>query len=211
MPLFITFEGPDGSGKSTQGQMLAEALRREGYAVTETREPGGTELGEAVRALLLPHEAPPATPLAMAFLLSAARTQHVSEVILPALGRGHVVISDRFADSTVAYQSFGFGLDLQVVRDLTAIATDGLVPDVSVFVDIPPEVGLSRVERRGDDNRLDAEALVFHRRVREGYLELVTADPERWIIVDGRGSRDEVHQAVWQGILPRLKGDRVPL
>jgi dTMP kinase len=204
MPLFIAFEGLDGGGKSTQARLLAEALRQRGYAVTETREPGGTALGEGIRGLLLEPDAPPATPLAAAFLLSAARAQLVSEVIAPALARGEVVIADRFADSTVAYQAFGYGLDQEGMVRLVAIATGGLRPDVVVYIDVEPGVGLQRVEARGAGNRFDAETLAFHRRVRQGYRQLAALEPGRWVTVDGAESPDLVHRAVLRALEPFL-------
>ncbi|MBV9278581.1 MAG: dTMP kinase [Chloroflexi bacterium] len=204
MPLFIAFEGLDGGGKSTQARLLAEALRRRGYAVTETREPGGTALGEGIRGLLLESDAPPATPLAAAFLLSAARAQLVSEVIGPALARGEVVIADRFADSTVAYQAFGYGLGRESMDRLVAIATGGLRPDVVVYVDIEPEVGLQRVQARGAGNRFDATGLAFYRRVHRGYRHLAALEPDRWVTVDGAGAPESVHSAVLRALEPIL-------
>jgi dTMP kinase len=205
MPLFITFEGPDGSGKSTQARMLADYLRAGGHPVIETREPGGTPIGERLRELFLSPEAPAATPLAMTFLLSAARSQHVTEVIVPGLRQGHSVISDRFADSTVAYQSFGEGVALEDVLELTRIATGGVEPDVSIFVDIPPEIGLQRVDQRGARNRLDSQTLAFHRRVRDGYSQLIRRDPARWICVDGTASPTTVHQDIVAALAPMLE------
>jgi dTMP kinase len=207
MPLFISFEGPDGSGKSTQARLLAETLRERGFRVTETREPGGTPLGERIRELVLNPSSPRATPLAMALLLSAARAQLVSDVIAPALKSGNIVIADRFADSTLAYQSFGLGLDAQVTQELARIATAGLRPDAVVYVDVPPEVGLGRIAGRGERNRLDAEAKGFHEQVRRGYHELARADPGRWLRIDGAASPEDVHRAVVEAIepfLPRL-------
>jgi dTMP kinase len=205
MPLFITFEGPDGSGKSTQARLLATYLRARGCPVTETREPGGTPMGERLRELFLSPESPSATPLAMTFLLSAARTQHVTEVIEPALRRGHIVVCDRFADSTLAYQSFGEGVALDDVLELTRIATRGVRPDVSIFVDIPPEIGLERVDRRGARNRLDAQALAFHRRVHDGYIQLIRRAPARWICVDGAEPPDAVHRDIVAALEPMLE------
>ena len=204
MALFISFEGPDGSGKSTQARLLAEVLRGRGYPVTETREPGGTPLGERVRALLLDPQAPSATPLAMTFLFSAARTQLVSEVIRPALSQGETVIADRFADSTIAYQSWGLGLDLAVARQLAEIATGGLYPDVVIYVDVPPIVGLERVAMRGTRNRLDEETLGFHERVRAGYHGLIEEDSGRWIVIDGDAPVEVVHGNVLQALDPFL-------
>ena len=205
MALFITFEGPDGSGKSTQAQLLTDALRNRGHDTLETREPGGTELGEAIRYLLLDPEAPAATPLAMALLLSASRSQLVESVIRPALDAGRFVIADRYADSTVAYQGYGLGLDTGTVRELARIATGGLKPDATIYVDIEPEVGMERRQARGAQNRLDQEALAFHRRVRDGYLEMISEEPERWIYVDGDAPPEAVHAGILQAIEPLLE------
>lgn len=205
MPLFISFEGPDGSGKSTQARLLAAALRERGRRVTETREPGATPLGEQIREVLLHGDGPPATPLAMAFLLSAARTQLVTEVISPALQEGQIVITDRFADSTIAYQACGLGLDESTVRILTDIATGKLYPDVVVYVDIEPVMGLQRISARGPGNKLDDQALSFHQRVRAGYLRLARNQPERWLVIDGASSPNTVHDAIMQAIEPHLE------
>jgi dTMP kinase len=206
VPLFVTFEGPDGSGKSTQARLLAAAFRRQGLNVVETREPGGTPLGERIRELLLDPESPRPIPLAMALLLSASRAQLLSDVILPALGRGAIVICDRYADSTMAYQSYGLGLDAEVVRDMTAIATNGVQPDVGIYVDVPIEVGLSRAVARGALNRLDAETIHFHRNVRSGYLRIVAEEPDRWFVVDGTQSVETVHRQIMTAISPLLAG-----
>lgn len=205
MSLFVTFEGPDGSGKSTQLRLLADALRSEGHSVRETREPGGTPLGERVREILLHPEGPPIAHLTEALLLSASRTQLLDEVILPALARGEIVLADRYADSTIAYQAYGWGLDEQVIRDLQAIATSGIVPHLSVFVDIEPEVGLARTAARGPRNRLDRQDLAFHRRVREGYLQIIARDPARWLVVDGNATPENIHHTILQGVHRLLK------
>lgn len=202
-PLFITLEGPDGSGKSTQASLLARALRAAGADVIETREPGGTPVGEQIRHVLLDPAGPPMSPLTMAFLLCAARAQHVEDVILPALGADRIVISDRYADSTAAYQGFGLGLDRDITRVLAAIATGGLTPDVTIFVDIEPHLGLQRVASRGAGNRLDALELANHRRIREGYLRLVAEEPDRWLVVDGSGPPEEVHDSIMRALRER--------
>lgn len=204
MPLFISFEGPDGSGKSTQARLLAAALMQRGFAVCETREPGGTAIGEKIRELLLAPDSPPATPLTMALLLSASRSQLVADVIRPALQSGQIVVADRFADSTLAYQAFGLGLHASVVEELTAIATGGTQPDVSIYVDIEPAAGLERVSMRGSRNRMDAQTLQFHRHVREGYLEIITQAPQRWICVDGAAPVEAVHDAIVRRLEPVL-------
>lgn len=202
--LFISFEGSDGSGKSTQATLLAEGLRRNGYRVEETREPGGTPVGERIRQILLDPSSPRPSPLSMAFLLSASRAQLVADVIAPSLARGNIVICDRYADSTLAYQSYGLGLDPQVVREITAIATNGVQPDVSIYVDVPTEVGLRRIAARGKPDRLDGEALLFHENVREGYQQIIREDPERWVVVDGTQPIETVHQEIVRATLQRL-------
>lgn len=204
MALFISFEGPDGSGKSTQVRLLSQALREQGHAVLETREPGGTPLGERLRDVILSPESPAATPVAMTFLLSAARAEHVAQVIEPALKNDQIVITDRFADSTIAYQCFGLGMDLEATRQITFIATGGLDPDVVIYVDVPADVGLVRVGHRGTLNRLDRQTLEFHRRVRDGYLHLAAEEPDRWIKVDGMPAAEVVHDCVMQALQPRL-------
>jgi dTMP kinase len=205
MGLFLTFEGPDGSGKSTQAHLLASELRARGHDVVETREPGGTTVGEAVRHVLLDLNGPAMTPLTMALLLSASRAQLVSDVIVPALDAGRTVIADRYADSTVAYQAYGFGLDLDVVRELARIATGGLTPQVTVLVDVPVEVGLERIHRRGSHNRLDDPDIEFHKRVHDGYLQSISSDPSRWVIVDGTRDPGTVHMDVMHKLAPLLE------
>jgi dTMP kinase len=194
---FIVLEGPDGAGKSVAVADLVSHLRGHGHRVTATREPGGTALGELVRRVLLDPGAVDRSPQADALLFSAARSQLVREVIQPALARGDVVVSDRFAPSTLAYQGYGSGLDLELLTGLERMATGGLQPGLVVLLDVPVEVGLAR--RRGgsaaeltrfeDEARHDA---AFHQRVREGYRRMAAADPDRWRIVDGSRSRTEV-------------------
>jgi dTMP kinase len=205
MALFISLEGPDGSGKSTQARLLADALQERGYSVTATREPGGTLLGERVRDLVLDPASPSATPLAMAILMSASRAQLVHDVIAPARKEGRVVVADRFADSTIAYQCFGLGLDLEVARTLAAIATGGLYPDVTIYVDVAPAVGLRRAAARGARNRLDAQSLAFHERVRQGYLALIAEEPRRWNYIDGDAPPETVHQSIMEALEPVLR------
>lgn len=205
MGLFLTFEGPDGSGKSTQARLLALELRARGHDVVETREPGGTHVGEAIRHVLLDLHGPDMNPLTMALLLSASRSQLVAEVIVPALRAGRTVVADRYTDSTVAYQSYGFGLELAVVDDLARIATTGLRPAMSVFVDVPVELGLDRVRSRGSHNRLDQPDIAFHNRVRNGYLQSIEREPRRWFVVDGTEDPQRVHAAVIRRLAPLLE------
>jgi len=187
--MFITFEGPEGSGKSTQIALLASWLRERDQAVLTTREPGGTAIGDRVRAILLDHAASEMSPEAEVLLFSAARAQHVNEVIRPHLESGGVVLCDRFADSTLAYQGYGHRLPLDTLATVTAFATGGLRPDLVAYLDIDVQAGLRRKQQHAEDdagqwNRMEAQALAFHQRVRAGYLEMAAKDPARWLIVD---------------------------
>jgi dTMP kinase len=185
---FLTFEGMEGCGKSTQAQRLCARLGRDGLL---TCEPGGTELGEAIRELLL-EPSRRMSPVAEALLYLGDRAQHVAEVIRPALEAGRTVISDRYIDSTLAYQGFGRGLPMDLLVHVTELATGGLLPDLTVFLDVPVVLGLERVGKRGRHDRLESERLEFHERVRAGYLQLIERSAERWVLVDGVGSEDEV-------------------
>jgi dTMP kinase len=202
-PCFIVFEGPEGVGKSTQVALLGERLRREGVAVTVTREPGGTQTGDAIRELVL-HADVAIDPLVEFLLYSASRAQHVREVIRPALERGEVVLSDRFAGASVAYQGYGRGLDLDFVGDLNRRATDGLRPDLTVLLDLDPAEGLRRVAGRGAEDRLEREDLSFHQRVREGFLAQARNDPS-WLLVDASGPADAIAEAVWKAASERCR------
>ena len=192
---FITFEGGEGSGKSTQLHLLASRLESAGLPVRILREPGGTPVGEAVRALLLDPEHTGLDAIAELLLYEASRAQLVAEVIEPALESGEIVLCDRFCDSTVAYQGFGRGLPLADVTALNAIATGGLAPDRTVLLDIDPELGLSRATAHGAD-RLESEDIAFHRRVREGFLSVATAEPLRVRVVDASGDAETVASRV---------------
>lgn len=194
---FITFEGPEGCGKSTQLRLLASWLLARGVEPIVTREPGGTRIGEQVRALLHNPDHTEMTAETEILLYSAARAQHVAQVIRPALEAGKIVLCDRFYDSTFAYQGHGRGLSMEALRQITTFATRGLAPDLSLYLDVPPEVGLRRRETGGEEmNRLDRETLAFHQRVREGYLALLKEEPSRWRTIDATGSIDEVQTAV---------------
>ena len=197
MSMFITFEGPDGSGKTTQIRLLAEWLREQGHEVVLTREPGGTEIGDQIRTVLHDPYNTAMDARAEILLYSASRAQHVAQLIRPSLAAGKVVISDRYADSTLAYQGYGRGLDLEVLRAITSFATGGLAPDLTLYLDVTPEEGLQRRRLGGDEwNRLDAEALEFHQRVRAGYLELVEQETERWAVIDAARSVGEVQAEI---------------
>ncbi len=184
MGLFITFEGPEGSGKTTHSRLLAQWLRQQGHAVLATREPGGTVIGDRVRAILLDAAHAEMQPRTEILLFSAARAQIVAEVIRPQLAQGGVVLCDRYAESTLAYQGYGRQLDLEALRLITAFATGGLRPDLILCLDLPVEVGLLR-KRAGEEwNRMEQETLAFHSRVRQGYLTMAAAEPERWRVLD---------------------------
>ena len=196
---FITIEGPEGAGKTTQAARLETWLRDAGVPVIRTREPGGTKLGEQLRDLLLESPAGDAEidPLADAFLFNAARRQLVAEVIRPALDRGISVVCARFADSTLAYQGYGSGLDLDTLRSLEAVATDGLRPDLTILLDLPVEVGLARKTETVDQTRFETGFdVAFHRRVRDGFLSLAAAESGRFAVVDAAASEDAVWSAV---------------
>lgn len=197
---FVTFEGIEGSGKSTQVRLVAERL---GPRALQTREPGGTAIGRAVRGILLDPANVELSPMAELLLYFADRAQHVAEVVRPALAEGRIVLCDRHVESALAYQGYGRGLPLVAIRELGVLATGGLRPDAIVLVDVPLELGRERARRRGASDRLEGEELAFHERVRAGYDALAAAEPERWLRVDGRGSVEEVADAVWRGLARR--------
>lgn len=204
--MFITLEGSEGSGKTSQLQPLVDFLRQLGYDVLSTREPGGTVIGEQIRAVLLN----PANTAMQAhteiLLFQAARAQLVREVILPYLEKGGVVVSDRYADSTLAYQGYGYQLDLEKIKAIVDFATGGLKPDLTFFFDVDIEVGLRRKAKGSDEwNRLDDMTLDFYRRVRQGYLKLIEEEPQRWVLIDAQQSPDQVQMAVQKALLARLE------
>jgi len=200
---FITLEGVEGSGKSTHIRHLVDVLTKAGYRVLQTREPGGTATAEAIRHILLTassHES--LTPQAEALLILAARSQHVTQLIMPALRRGAVVLCDRFSDSTFAYQGFARGLDLSWLRAANKVATDGLTPDLTVVLDLPVSVGLARRQAdRGRQNRLDRETERFHRKVRRGFLALAAEEPGRITIVNANRPAQEVRDELTEIVL----------
>jgi dTMP kinase len=207
--LFITFEGIDGSGKSTQMRMLAERLRREGRAVFENIEPGGSRIGQQIRRILLHKDNHDLAPTAEMLLMFAARAQNVDECILPALSRSEIVLSDRWTDSTTAYQGHGRGLGGDVVLDIDRIACRGLVPDLTICVDIDPATGLARARARASESRdvetrLEQEELAFYRKVRDGYAQIAAEEPRRFKLVDGDRAPEAIAAEIWDLVEGRL-------
>ena len=202
--MFITLEGPEGSGKTSHIPSVVEFLREKGYPVFPTREPGGTSIGEQVREVLHSLKNTEMHPRTETLLYQAARAQFVEQIVKPHLSLGEIVLSDRYADSTIAYQGYGHQQNLDEVRALVRYATGGLVPDLSVLLDVDVEVGLKRKTRSNEWNRLDAYTVEFHRRVRAGYLELVKAEPGRWVVVDAGRAWQAVQDDLRQTLLARL-------
>lgn len=203
--MFITLEGPEGSGKSTQLSLLAAFLEEEGFSVLATREPGGTTIGDQIRTTLHDVNNTEMEPATEYLLYSASRAQLVREVIKPALAENNVVLCDRYADSTIAYQGYGRGLSLDDVLAIAQFATAGLVPDLTFLLDIDVEEGLRRrISGAEEMNRLDLEAVAFHQRVRDGYHQLAAADPGRWVIIDAGQSPEEIQRELRAVTLDRL-------
>lgn len=196
---FIVFEGPEGGGKSLQAGRLAERLRADGSDVVVTREPGGTKVGDEIRAVLLGLRDYAILPETEVLLLAAARAQHVREVIRPALERGALVVCDRFVDSTFAYQGGGSGLDIPLLRTIQDFATGGLEPNIRFLLDLPVQVGLQRRHAEpASVNRIDLADIAFHQRVHDAYLELVAAAPMQWVVIDADAAPDAVHETIWR-------------
>jgi dTMP kinase len=203
--LFVTFEGIEGSGKSTHLGRLARHLRGAGHTLVETREPGGTRAGMAVRDLLLGADGVPLAPLTELFLYCADRAQHVAEVIRPGLAAGRIVLCDRFSDSTIAYQGYGRGLDLASLRAVDALARAGVSPDLTLLFDCPVEVGLGRARSRSAaGDRFERETLAFHERVRAGFHALAAAEPHRFLVLDATASLDDLGRRVITEVESRL-------
>jgi dTMP kinase len=202
--VFVTLEGPEGSGKSLQARLLADRLRAAGRQVLETREPGGTPLGEQLRHLLLARADLETVARAEALMMCAARAQHVEQVIWPALRRGEIVVCDRFGDSTLAYQGYGRGLDVNNLRTVISFATAGLEPDMTLLLDLPVDAGLARKQAQAAWTRFEAEALAFHERVRAGYLALAAGQPARWVCLDAQRPPEAIADDVWQCVSARL-------
>ena len=204
--MFITLEGPEGSGKSSQLPVLAEWIREQGYNLYTTREPGGTSISDQIRTILHDLENTAMHPRTEILLYLASRSQHVEEVIRPLLEKGTIVLCDRYADSTLAYQGYGHGVDIPTLIKLLDFSTGELYPDLTILLDLDVEIGLERRKQSGGEwNRLDAYALAFHKRVREGYLRLAANEPQRWRIIDAALSFDDVQQALRDVIKKELK------
>jgi len=209
---FITFEGPEGSGKTTQVLLLAKYLKEKGLPVVVTREPGGTEISEKIRNILLDASNLNLMDRTELLLIVASRAQNTDEFILPALEEGKIVVCDRYSDSTLAYQSYGRGFDLKATTEMCLFATKGLQPDLTLLIDIDPELGLERARVSGKmkepankHDRMESQGLEFHRKVREGFLELAKAEPDRFRVLDGRKSIAEIHSSTIKYIEELLK------
>ena len=216
--LFITFEGIDGCGKSTQMRLFAARLRASGCEVVENYEPGGTPIGTQIRRILLDSRNQELCPAAELLLYFACRAQNVEQRILPAREEGKIVLSDRFTDSTLAYQGVGRGLGRDVVLTLDRIACRGLVPDLTVLIDIDPETSLDRAQTRNREvahsgqtaeTRMDDQAVEFHRRVHEAYAEMAAREPDRFVVIDGRSDIASVASKVWEALAPRIDKEHV--
>ncbi len=206
--MFITLEGPEGSGKTSHIPYLVEFLREKGNTVFPTREPGGTSIGEQIREVLHSLKNTEMHPRTETLLYQASRAQFVEQVIKPRLALGEIVISDRYADSTLAYQGYGHQQDLEQVCALVRYATGGLVPDLSILLDVDVETGLKRKTKSDEWNRLDAYTVEFHQRVRAGYLEMVKQEPGRWVVVDAGKQWEEVQESLRSTVLSRLNSSK---
>ena len=212
MACFITFEGSEGCGKTTQIRILADRLKAIGHGVTTTREPGGCPIADEIRGILLDAQNSALTPLSELLLYAAARAQHMAEVVKPALACGNVVLCDRFTDATIAYQGYGRHLDRETIDRLNELATGGVRPDITVLLDCPVEIGLERAMSRinatsgAREERFELEAMEFHCRVRNGYLELAAREPERFVVINGAAGVEETSVEIEAAVLARLSG-----
>jgi dTMP kinase len=202
--MFITLEGPEGSGKTSHVPYLVEFLREKGHTVFPTREPGGTSIGEQIREVLHNLKNTEMHPRTETLLYQAARAQFIEQVVRPRLALGEIVLSDRYSDSTIAYQGYGHQQDLEQVRALVRYATGGLIPDLTILLDVDVEIGISRKSRSQEWNRLDAYTLEFHQRVRSGYLQMVKQEPERWVVLDAGQPWQVVQGELREKIISRL-------
>ncbi|MFC1918852.1 dTMP kinase [Chloroflexota bacterium] len=204
MALFITFEGGEGSGKTLQARLLYRKLTKLAIPAVLTQEPGGTTLSRKLARLLKWPDDSGISPLTELLMFNASRAQLIDELILPNLKDGKMVICDRYADSTTAYQSYGRGLDLEMVRAINNTATRGLTADLTVLMDIPTEEGFAR-KRGSKHDRFEQEDLDFHRRVREGYLKMAASEPERWLVIDAGQPKDKIKEIIWQRVSQLLE------
>ncbi len=205
--MFITLEGPEGSGKTSQLPALAEFLRGKGCDVLVTREPGGTSVGDQIREVLMNMKNVSIVPQTEILLFQAARAQHVAEILRPALDNGKIVICDRFGDSTLAYQGYGHQTDIRTLQGLIHFATGGLTPDLTLLLDIPVDQGFERkIKNDSEWNRLDAYTKAFHERVRQGYLELARDEPGRWKIIDASQDKDQVQAEMRKFVMQKIAG-----
>ncbi len=193
---FITFEGIEGAGKSTQAKLLAEYLEKENKKVKLTREPGGTELGKEIRKILLTPTEEKFPPVAELFLYEADRNIHIHNVIKPFKEKGYYVISDRFIDSTLAYQGYARGLDIDLIKELNSIAIENILPDITFLIDIPVEEGLSRIKKIRNMDRIEQENIDFHKRLREGFLKIAEDNPERVVVINGTQKPDQIFKQI---------------
>lgn len=213
MKLFITFEGIEGCGKTTQIRLLKDYLEQQGYVVVATREPGGTQIGNSIRKILLDSRNVNIDSKTELLLYEASRAQHVKDVIRPALERGCIVLCDRFTDATLAYQGYAQGVSGDLIESLNQCATDNLTPDFTVLIDCPVEIGLKRAKQREEtvnqgvsEDRFEAKSIAFHQMVRLGYLQIAERNSNRIYLVDGREDPSEVHQAIRAAILKKIEG-----
>lgn len=203
----ITFEGLDGSGKSTQALKLKEALSRKGYSVVLTREPGGTPLAEEIRRVILTPTTEPLVPMAEILLYAASRAQHVESLIKPALAEGKIVISDRFIDSSIAYQGYGLGWDVEVVKAVNRMAVNGLMPDLTFFIDVSVEKALERIkgrQHRAEADRIESREMLFHRKVREGFIQLSKSDSRFVRVESEEHSIESIHRDIMEILQRKL-------
>jgi dTMP kinase len=207
LSLFITFEGSEGCGKSTQAKALWRKLYRMGIPALLTHEPGGTALGNQLRHVLKKGQQDKISPLAELFLFAACRIQLVTEVIRPNLQQGKAVICDRFADSTTVYQGYGRGLDLETVRKINELATQGIKPNLTIWLDIPTQKGLGRKQYSTND-RFESEDIAFHDKIRDGYLKLAAEEPERWLVIDATLPKARIGKIIWDKVNQQLQAEK---
>ena len=210
---FLTLEGPDGCGKTTQALLLKEAPLKKGFDVVHSREPGGSSFAEELRSIIL-NPKYKISPLVELLLYEASRAQHTEEVIRPALQKGKYIICERYRDATIAYQGYGRGIPLSLIEQLNSIATENLIPDLTIVLDIPPEEGLGRIKKmkgKSGGDRLEQESLFFHKRVRKGYFAIAKKNPKRVKILSAKGTIKELHQKILKEIEDRIESYPAPL